>query len=119
MIDSETDSKSVGNSMRQLLSTKQGKRVFVKDGSLSEVDFSSSSEMFNKPLLYRFKDLKSPNQQFLTSDRSSRQLNSLTPNKTIANFNEKDNNLSSNISQGMETALGNTHQNMYGMSNLG
>ena len=118
MVDSETDTKSVDNPMKQLLKSKWGKKVFIKDGVLPEANLSSSSEIFNEPLLYRYKDLKSSNQQFLTSDRSSRQLNALSPNKTITNFNEKDNNLASTLSQNLETTSGNPHYNFYESSKL-
>jgi len=70
-------------------------------------------------LSYRFKDLKSSNQQLLTSDRNLRLINTLSPNKTILNFSEKGNNLNSLIYQNVSNTLGSDIANVYNSSNAG
>jgi hypothetical protein len=76
-----------------------------------------SSKFFNEDLSYRFKDLKSSNQQLLTSDRNSRLIGALSPNKTIFNFSDKGNNLNSLIHQNVTNNLGSSIASIYNSSN--
>jgi hypothetical protein len=52
------------------------------DLSYNSVQSLGSNEYFNNSLAYRMRDLKSPNQQFLTSEKNPRVLGSLSLGKT-------------------------------------
>lgn len=78
-----------------------------------------SSKFFNEDLTYRFKDLQSSNQQLLTSERNTRLINGLTPNKTILNFNDKGNSLNSLLHGASSSSLANTQYTLYNNNVLG
>ena len=65
------------------------------DLSHNSLHGNDSSEYFNNNLAYRMRDLKSPNQQFLTSEKNPRVLSSLALGKTNWNLDGSDNSLTS------------------------
>ena len=118
LISSETDAKKFKNSFKYLLSAKWGKKTFLSNDALRVENLPFVSKFFNEGLAYRFKDLKSSNQQFLTSDRNTRLLNTLSPNKTILNFNEKGNNLNSTVYSSVVNSTSNPQERLFGSASL-
>jgi hypothetical protein len=121
LLGSETDSKRVANPFKYLLNSKWSKKNFLDNNNsdiLNANDTTFTTKFFNEDLVYRFKDLQSSNQQLLTSDRNTRLINNLTPNKTILNFNDKGSNLNSLIHNSVSKSLTNTQETLYSKSAL-
>ena len=120
LLSSETDGKQLNNSFKYLLNNRWAKKTFINN-NINDSDSvqTFSSKFFNEDLSYRFKDLKSSNQQLLTSDRNTRLINNLTPSKTILNFNDKGSNLNSLIHNNISESLGTNSANLFNSSNLG
>lgn len=120
LFSAETDSKQLNNSFKYLLNNKWTKKTFVGN-NLGDSDSTQtfSAKFFNEDLSYRFKDLKSSNQQLLTSDRNTRLINGLAPSKTLLNFNDKGSNLNSLIYNNVSESLGNTSTSLFNVANLG
>lgn len=118
-LSAESDSKQLSNPFKYLLNNKWSKKTFINNRFVSNNESSNfSSKFFNEDLSYRYKDLKSSNQQLLTSDRNIRLINNLTPNKTTLNFSEKGNNLNSLIYQNFSNSLGSSAINLFNLSNI-
>ena len=120
LLSSETDAKQLNNSFKYLLNNRWSKKTFVSN-NVNESDSvqTFSSKFFNEDLAYRFKDLKSSNQQLLTSDRNTRLINSLSPSKTLLNFNDKGSNLNSLIHNNVSESLGTNSTSIFNSANLG
>jgi len=116
-INSETDSKQITNPFRYLFSNKFPKKVFLNNNYVFDKSMNSS-KLFNLSNVYRFKDLKSSNQQFLTSDRNTRLIQNLNPKSTKLNFTNKDNNLNSIVFKSMLNSLTNPQYNLFTNSSL-
>lgn len=120
LLSAEIDSKQLNNSFKYLLNNRWAKKTFIGN-SVNEPDSAQtfSSKFFNEDLSYRFKDLKSSNQQLLTSDRNTRLINGLAPNKTLLNFNDKGSNLNSLIHNNVAESLGSSSTPLFNAANLG
>ena len=114
LLSAENDSKQLSNPFKYLLNNRWSKKNFLDDTN----NQTYSAKFFNEDLTYRFKDLKSSNQQLLTSDRNTRLLGSLSPNKTILNFNDKGNNLNSLLHQNVTGNLGNVNATVFSSNTL-
>jgi len=113
LLSAENDSKQLSNPFKYLLNNRWSKKNFLGGNTADNNNQTFSSKFFNEDLTYRFKDLKSSNQQLLTSDRNTRLISTLTPNKTILNFNDKGNNLNSLIHQNVTNTLGNVGSSIF------
>ena len=119
LLSAETDAKQLANPFKYLLNNRWAKKNFIND-TLSSLETSTfSTKFFNEGLVYRFKDLKSSNQQLLTSDRNTRLINNISSSKTILNFNDKGNNLNSLVYNNLSTSLGNNQSQLFNSSGLG
>lgn len=119
LLSSETDSKQLNNSFKYLLNNRWAKKTFINNSiGESESVQTFSSKFFNEDLAYRFKDLKSSNQQLLSSDRNTRLINGLTPSKTLLNFNDKGSNLNSLIHSNISNSLGSNSTSLFNSANL-
>lgn len=120
LLSAETDAKQLSNPFKYLLNNRWSKKSFLtNDISDNYNNQTFSSKFFNEDLTYRFKDLKSSNQQLLTSDRNTRLIGGLSPNKTILNFSDKGNNLNSIVHQNVSKTLGNASASIFSAGALG
>jgi hypothetical protein len=77
-----------------------------------------SSELLNKPLSYRFTDLKPGSSTLLASERSVRLLNNLNSSKVNSNFTLSDNNLNALVSTSLENNLSVSQENLFNNSSV-
>jgi hypothetical protein len=129
LLNAETDGKQVKNPLKYLLNTRWSKKTFLDSTSISDTNNNSdlslgntsatfSSKFFNEDLTYRFKDLQSANQQLLTSERNTRLIGGLAPNKTILNFNDKGSSINSLLYNTSSKSLTNPQYALYSSSAL-
>ena len=130
LLNAETDAKQVKNTFKYLLNTRWSKKTFLNNNGMIDSNNNPdtlmgakattfSSKFFNEDLTYRFKDLQSSNQQLLTSERNTRLISGLTPNKTILNFNDKGSSLNSLLHSTSSNSLANTQYTLYNNNVLG
>jgi len=106
LLDSSTDHKHPNNTLKFLLTNKtfSGEVIdgthlkdFINKGGLtlnySTSNYANATSVVSKN--YLFKDNKSANMQFLTSEKNIRPLNSLAVGKTTHNLTSNTNNFSS------------------------
>ena len=130
LLDSSTDDKHPKNTLKYLLSNKHfsGELVdstYTKDyssvGGLV-INYPTSSlinSAANTSKSYTFKDNKSSNMQFLTSEKNIRPVNQLLLGKTTHNLLSEVNNLSSVLSSIQTKGLITNQFDMFNKSNLG
>lgn len=129
IIDSNTDSKTPINNFKYLLNNKLVKKNTINSNSLYNNIASSdfimsdnsthySSELLNKPLSYRFTDLKPGSSTLLASERSVRLLNNLNSSKVNSNFTLSDNNLNALVSTSLENNLSVSQENLFNNSSV-
>ena len=129
-LDANSDSKTSINNFKFLLSPKNLKKnmlgsnfttdsVNSNDFTISDESKHYSGELLNKPLSYRFTDLKPSSSMMLTSERSVRLMGKLNPTKTNSNYNTKDNNLNATISNSLNGKVYVDQENLFNRSNGG
>jgi hypothetical protein len=126
MVDANTDSKGVVNNFKYTLNTKLGKKNFIDsviinsntlkdDFIINDNGLNYTTDLTNKPLSYRFLDLKPASSTLLASERNVRLLNNLNPTKVNSNFSTEENNLNSIVSSSLDNNLSLNQEDLFGM----
>jgi hypothetical protein len=117
-INSTSDGKSFSNPMKYVLnfsskkpatSTSPGASNDLSTINVSTVPAADSS---NDTFTNKFKDLKSPNLGFLSSEKNARLLDKVNPSKTNLSLSQYSNNLNSVVAN---TILSNQSSNEYSL----
>lgn len=118
VLNSDSDGPHSADPLKYFLNNRHTKKRFLTNPLESHNNPTFGSAVTNESLSYRSKDLKSPNQQLLTSDRNTRLINTLVPNKTMFNFSDRSTNLNSLIHQKIAGSLANSHAKLFASSTL-
>jgi hypothetical protein len=118
LLNADSDGSHSTDPLKYFLNNRYSKKKFLANPVDNHNNPTYGSAITSDALSYRFKDLKSSNQQLLTSDRNTRLINSITPNKSMFNLNDKSNNLNSLIHQNVTQSLANTHSALFNSSAL-
>ena len=124
---SNSDNKNNVNGFKSLLNTKSVKKNSIDSGvvhdSQTKSDFTIpaqtthySDELVNKPLSYRYNDLKPASSGLLTSERNVRLIDGLNPSKLNSNYSSEDNSLNSLIQNSLSNNLGSSQENLFNSS---
>jgi hypothetical protein len=106
-INNTTDGKFSNNSVKPLLAINNVRKPAIDAVQISDVDLSSntndsstiSSKFSNIESSSKFKDLKSANMGFLSSDKNSRLVSKIHTSKGQFNLSDKNSNLADIMSQ--------------------
>lgn len=105
-VNSTTDGKFSNNLVKPLLATNSTRKVAIDGSEASNLDLASanvssviSSKFSNLESSSKFKDLKSPNMGFLSTDKNSRLISKIHTSKGQFNLSSKNSNLADIISQ--------------------
>jgi len=118
VLNSESDGTHSTDPLKYFLNNRYSKKKFLVNPIDNHNNPNYGSLLTNGASIYRFKDLRSSNQQLLTSDRNTRLINSITPNKSMLNLSDKSSNLNSLIYQNAAQSLANTHASFFNSSAL-
>jgi len=114
LINSTSDGKSFSNPMKYILNFSSKKPATAlnlgANNDLSAINASTApmSDSSNITFTNKFRDLKSPNLGFLSSEKNTRLLDKVNPTKTNFNLSQHSNNLNSIVAN---TILSNQSSN--------
>jgi hypothetical protein len=105
-ISNTSDGKYANNAVKPLLASTNTRKSAIDVTPTTNLDLSNSaasstinSKFSNSELSSKFKDLKSPNLGFLSSDKNARLVSKLHTSKGQFNLSDKNSNLSDIISE--------------------
>jgi heme/copper-type cytochrome/quinol oxidase subunit 2 len=119
LINATSDGKSFSNPMKYLLnfhSKKPSTALSTEPNSdLYSIDYSTSpaSELSNESFTNKFKDLKSPNLGFLSSEKNIRLLDKVNATKTNFSLSQHSNNLNSIVANTLLSNQGSNESSLY------
>jgi len=118
-INSTSDGKSFSNPMKYILNFSSKKPSVSlsanANADLFSINHSSSPvlESNNEGFTNKFKDLKSPNLGFLTSEKNSRLLDKVNATKTNFSLSQHSNNLNSIVANTLLSNQGSNEASLY------
>jgi hypothetical protein len=122
-VNNTTDGKFSNNLVKPLLATNSTRKVAIDGSEASNLDLANanvssviSSKFSNLESSSKFKDLKSPNMGFLSTDKNSRLISKIHTSKGQFNLSSKNSNLADIISQVNSESSSNSDLAVYNAS---